>query len=136
MKNPSQLNLRIFKNKPFARFAKKAEINDAALCKAISNAENGLIDADLGGGVIKQRVARDREGKSGGFRTMILFRTGTRAFFVYGFAKNEQDNISDDDLVALKKLANKMLNYSDAELTTAINQKSLIEIICNEQTIS
>lgn len=136
MKNLSQLNLRIFKNKPFARFAKKAEISDAALCKAISNAENGLVDADLGGGVIKQRVARDGEGKSGGFRTMILFRTGTRAFFVYGFAKNEQDNISDDDLVALKKLATKMLNYSDEELTIAIKQKSLIEIICNEQTIS
>ncbi len=136
MKNPSQLNLRIFKNKPFARFAKKAEISDSALCKAISNAENGLIDADLGGGVIKQRVARDGKGKSGGFRTMILFRTGARAFFVYGFAKNEQDNINDDDLVALKKLANEMLNYSDAELKTVINQKSLIEIICNEQTIS
>ena len=136
MKNPSQLNVRIFKNKPFARFAKKAEISDVALCKAILNAENGLIDADLGGGVIKQRVARDGKGKSGGFRTMILFRTGTRAFFVYGFAKNEQDNISDDDLVALKKLATKMLNYSDAELTTVINQKSLIEITCNEQTIS
>lgn len=136
MKNPSQLNLRIFKNKPFARFAKKSEISDTALYKAILNAENGLIDADLGGGVIKQRVPRDGEGKSGGFRTMILFRTGSRAFFVYGFAKNEQDNISDDDLIALKKLANKMLNYSDAELTTAINQKSLIEIICNEQTIS
>lgn len=132
----TELNLRIFKNKPFARFAKKAEISDVSLCKAILNAENGLIDANLGGGVIKQRVARDGEGKSGGFRTMILFKTGTRAFFIYGFAKNEQDNISDDDLVALKKLANKMLNYSDAELTTAINQKLLIEIICNEQTIS
>jgi hypothetical protein len=129
-------NLRIFKNKPFARFAKKAEISDSALCKAIANAEQGLIDADLGGGVIKQRVARDGEGKSGGFRTMILFRTGTRAFFVYGFAKNEQDNISNDDLISLRKLAEKMLNYNEKELTVAIQKKLVIEVMCNEQTIS
>jgi hypothetical protein len=68
------------------------------------NAERGLIDADLGGGVIKQRVAREGEGKSGGFRTMILFKTGTRAFFVHGFAKNKMDNISDNDLVLLRRL--------------------------------
>jgi hypothetical protein len=129
-------NLRIFKNKSFARFAKKADISDSALCKAIANAEQGLIDADLGGGVIKQRVARDGKGKSGGFRTMILFRTGTRAFFVYGFAKNEQDNISNDDLISLRKLAAKMLNYDEKELTVAIQKKLVIEVICNEQTIS
>ncbi len=124
--------LRIFKNKSFARFAKKSEISDSALYQAIINAEAGLIDADLGGGVIKQRVARDGKGKSGGFRTMILFKTGSRAFFVYGFAKNEKDNISDEDLVALKKLAIKMQNYNDAELTQAVNKKLLIEIVCDE----
>jgi hypothetical protein len=129
-------NLRIFKNKSFARFAKKADISDSALCKAIVNAEQGLIDADLGGGVIKQRVPRDGEGKSGGFRTMILFRTGTRAFFVYGFAKNEQDNISNDDLISLRKLAAKMLNYDEKELAIAIQKKLVIEVMCNEQTIS
>ncbi len=124
--------LRIFKNKSFARFAKKSEISDSALYQAIINAEAGLIDADLGGGVIKQRVARDGKGKSGGFRTMILFKTGSRAFFVYGFAKNEKDNISDEDLIALKKLAIKMQNYNDAELTQAVNKKLLIEIVCDE----
>jgi hypothetical protein len=129
-------HLRIFKNKSFARFAKKADISDSALCKAIANAEQGLIDADLGGGVIKQRVPRDGEGKSGGFRTMILFRTGTRAFFVYGFAKNEQDNISNDDLISLRKLAAKMLNYDEKELAIAIQKKLVIEVMCNEQTIS
>jgi hypothetical protein len=128
--------LRIFKNKSFARFAKKSKISDSALHQAIIDTEAGLIDADLGGGVIKQRIARDGKGKSGGFRTMILFRTGSRAFFVYGFAKNEKDNISDEDLIALKKLSAKMQNYSDAELTQAIKKKLLIEIACNEQTIS
>lgn len=108
--------IRIFKNQAFARFAAKSEINNAALCKVVNNIERGLIDAHLGGGVIKQRVPRAGQGKSGGFRTLILFKIGTRAIFVHGFAKNEQENISESDLVALKKLADKMLNYTDAEL--------------------
>ncbi|MDD2864724.1 MAG: type II toxin-antitoxin system RelE/ParE family toxin [Methylococcales bacterium] len=129
-------NTRIFKNKSFSRFAKKANICDSDLCQAVSNAEQGLIDADLGGGVIKQRVARQGAGKSSGFRTMILFKIKSRAFFVYGFSKNEQDNISDDDLVSLKKLAKNILSYSDEELNTAIQKKLFIEVTCNEQTIS
>jgi len=127
--------MRIFKSRPFTRFAIKSGISDAALCKAIMDAEQGLIDADLGGGVIKQRVARKGQGKSGGFRTMILFKAGTRAFFVHGFAKNERDNINDDELTAFKKLATKMLDYKDAELTEAVNKNTLTEITCNGQTI-
>lgn len=95
--------MRIFKNKAFTRFAKKSGIDDASLCKAIRDSERGLLDADLGGGVIKQRVTRIGSGKSGGFRTLILFRIGILAFFVHGFAKNEQANIDDDELVALRK---------------------------------
>lgn len=120
--------MRIFKNKVFTRFAKKSGISDAALCKAIMEAEKGLIDADLGGGVIKKRVAREGKGKSGGFRTIILFRTGTRAFFAYGFAKNERDNIDNDELTEFKRLAEIMLNYSDSELVHAINKSILTEV--------
>jgi hypothetical protein len=120
----------------FTRFAKKSRISDVALCKAVINAERGLIDADLGGGVIKQRVAREGEGKSGGFRTMILFKTGTRAFFVHGFAKNKMDNISDNDLVLLRRLAAEMLNYNETELTKAINNSLLIEVTCDEEKVS
>jgi len=120
--------LRIFKNKVFTRFAKKSGISDAALCKAIKEAEKGLVDADLGGGVIKKRVAREGQGKSGGFRTIILFKTGTRALFAYGFAKNERDNIDNDELTEFKRLAEKMLNYSDSELGHAINKSILTEV--------
>lgn len=127
--------MRIFKNRPFTRFAIKSGISDTALCKAVTDAEQGLIDADLGGGVIKQRVARKGQGKSGGFRTMILFKAGTRAFFIHGFAKNEQANIDDDELAAFKKLAAEMLNYKDAELAEAVNKNKLTEITCNGQTI-
>jgi hypothetical protein len=123
---------RIFKNKAFTRFAKKADIKDCDLCKAVANAENDLIDANLGGGVIKQRVARDGEGKSGGFRTLILFKIGNRAFFVYGFAKNEKDNIDTNDLISLKKLAAIILNYTDTELENSLNKNILIEVHCHE----
>ena len=120
----------------FTRFAKKSRISDVVLCKAVMNAERGLIDADLGGGVIKQRVAREGEGKSGGFRTMILFKTATRAFFIHGFAKNKMDNINDNDLVLLRRLAAEMLNYNETELTQAINNGLLIEVTCDEETVS
>ena len=92
-----------FKTKVFTRFADKAGISDAVLCDAVSDAEQGLIAAELGGGVIKQRIARTGQGKSGGFRTLIVFKAGTRAIFVHGFAKNEMDNIDKKELAALKK---------------------------------
>src|SRR5216683_7243364 len=94
--------MRIFKNKPFTRFARKAGLDDPTLCEAIANAERGLIDAKLGGGVIKQRVARPGKGKSGGFRTIILYRPRALAFFVHAFAKKDRDNIGADELAALR----------------------------------
>jgi hypothetical protein len=124
--------VRVFKNKSFARFARKARITDAVLCAAIADASRGLIDADLGGGVVKQRIARKGGGKSGGFRTIILFRTGERAFFVHGFAKNEQDNIRDDELAAFRLLAAEMLSYDDASLARAIENGTLTEVVCND----
>ena len=112
--------MRVFKNRSFARFCRKARITDAVLCGAVDAASRGLIDADLGGGVIKQRIARQGEGKSGGFRTIILFRICERALFVHGFAKNERDNIRDDELDAFKMLAAMMMAYDDDALDKAI----------------
>jgi hypothetical protein len=85
--------MRVFKTGPFARFAKHEGIADQELCEAVRRAEKGSIDADLGGGVIKQRLARQGQGRSGGWRSIVLFRRGDRAFFVYGFAKSDRDNI-------------------------------------------
>ena len=127
--------MRIFKNKAFARFAREARVTNAALCQAITNAERGLIDADLGGGVIKQRIARVGGGKSGGFRTIILFRAGSRAFFVHGFAKNEQDNIRDDELGAFKMLAAEMMAYDDAAIDKAIANGTLTEVMRNDEAV-
>lgn len=124
--------MRIFKNKSFTRFARKARLDDPALCDAIGNAELGLIDADLGGSVIKQRIARPGKGKSGGFRAMILYKRATRAIFVYGFAKNERANITQDELATLKELAGEILTYDDAALAKAVAFGTLIEVVCHE----
>jgi hypothetical protein len=123
--------MHVFKNKSFARFARKNEVSDADLCKAIRDANNGLIAADLGGGVIQQRLARKGSGKSGGFRTLILFRAGERAIFVHGFAKSEVENIRPDELAALKKLAAKMLAYRREEMEMATASGTLMEVNCN-----
>ena len=110
-------------------------MGDAVLCDAIQDAERGLIAADLGGGVIKQRIARLGQGKSAGFRALIVFRAGGRAFFVHGFAKNAKDNIRRDELAALKKLASELLAYDDRALARVVETGTLTEVICNEQTI-
>src|SRR5262245_4383049 len=102
--------------KAFARFARKAKLTDSSLAKAAEEVANGEFDADLGGHVYKQRVARSGEGKSGGFRTIILFRLGGHVFFVEGFAKNEQASISTRALKELKRLAQVLLRLSAAEI--------------------
>jgi len=97
------LAVRIFKAKTVAKFARRERILDASLREAIQRAERGLIDADLGGGLIKQRVARAGQGKSGGYRMMIAYRMGDRAVFLLGFARNERDNVTEDELAALRR---------------------------------
>jgi hypothetical protein len=120
--------VRIFKTRVFVRFARKVKLNDKALSRAVSEVERGLINADLGGGIIKQRIARSGEGKSGGFRTIILFKARTRAVFVYGFEKSARDNIDDDELKEFRRLADKVLSYSDADIKTALAAGALIEV--------
>jgi hypothetical protein len=95
--------LRVFATKVFARFARSERLDDKRLCEVVERAERGLIDAELGGGLIKQRVARSGGGRSGGYRTVIAYRAAQRSVFLYGFAKNERDNINDRELDDLKK---------------------------------
>ena len=122
--------MRVFKTKPFARFASRHGISDEVLWMAVHRAKEGAIDADLGGGVIKQRLARKGEGKSGGFRSVILFRSGNRAFFVYGFAKSDRDNIRRNELQAFRKLADEMLSLDDRALAAARRNGTIMEIRC------
>ncbi|MEZ7273926.1 type II toxin-antitoxin system RelE/ParE family toxin [Sphingobium sp. 10 DY56-G10] len=118
----------MFKNVWFERFARKERIADASLCEAVERAESGLVDADLGGGVVKQRVARAGQGKSGGYRTLILFRQGDRAIFAFGFAKSAQANISKADLALLRDAAGEALEWSGEELDRLVASGTLVEI--------
>lgn len=127
--------MRIFKTKVFARFARQEDIGDRALCEAIERAERGLIDADLGASVIKQRIARPNEGRSGGFRSIICFRAGDRAFFAYGFPKSRRDNISADELKFFKELAQELLPKADAELEKLIEREAITEVKCDEEDL-
>jgi hypothetical protein len=101
--------LRIFKTKLFAKFARRERISDSSLTEAIWRAGRGLVDANLGGGVIKQRVARQGQGRSGGYRTLIAYRAGDFAVFLFGFAKRDLDNIEADDLGVLQLTARQWL---------------------------
>ena len=120
--------MRIFKNAWFERFARKQKLQDKALREAVQRAEQGLIDADLGGGVIKQQVARPGRGRSGGYRTLILYRQAHRAFFVYGFAKSDQANISDAEEAAFKRAARHILGLTDEQLAMLIQNGQVSEI--------
>ena len=124
--------MRIFKNKAFTKWAEKEGMNDDALQIAVDEMERGLIDADLGGYVVKKRVAVGGRGKRGGVRTLLAYKSGDKAFFMYGFAKNARANVSTDELKALKHLAKELMNYSDKTLTKAIQHGALIEVEDNE----
>lgn len=120
--------MRVFKTKPFTRFAGQERIADRQLLEVAQRVAEGLVDADLGGGVIKQRIARKGQGKSGGFRSVVLYRKGETLFFVYGFAKNARTNIRKDELHAFRLLADQMLAMDDAGLEAAIANGTLSEI--------
>ena len=101
--------MRIFKTKLFTKFARREHISDASLVEAVKRAREGLVDANLGGGIIKQRVARKGQGRSGGYRTLIAYRVGDFAVFLFGYAKSERANISDDELSVLQTIAGQWL---------------------------
>ena len=124
--------MRTFKTKPFARFANREGIPDTALCDAVRRAGRGSVDADLGGGVIKQRIARKGQGRSGGYRVVVLFRRGERSFFVYGFAKSGRDNLRPDELKAFRLLANGMLGMDEAGLRAALSNGTITEVVCDD----
>ncbi|MFI5305603.1 MAG: type II toxin-antitoxin system RelE/ParE family toxin [Nitrospiria bacterium] len=119
---------RVFKTRSFNRWARKIGLPDPTLCKAVDEMEQGLLDADLGGCVVKKRVPLPGRGKSGSTRTLVATNKGTRWFFMYGFEKNERANISDSELEALKKIAADLLKRSSLELDSLLRSEALQEI--------
>jgi hypothetical protein len=125
--------LKIFKYRTFHQWAKKEKISDLDLKNAVDEIERGLITANLGSGLYKQRVARKRQGKRSGFRTILAFKKADRTFFLYVFAKNERDNISHKEELVYKKLAGYYLEISALKLEFLIENGELYEVKHNEK---
>lgn len=126
---------KVFKNAWFVRFAAKHEIPDQVLLEAVIRAEDGLIDADLSNGLIKQRIPRAGAGKSKGFRSIVVFRNSDRAFFIYGFAKNETGNLKPNELTQYRKAAKLLLALTEIELNALLANGTFEEIKTNEQKV-
>jgi hypothetical protein len=120
--------MRIFKTRWFARFARQEGLPDNSLLEAIQRAERGLVDADLGGGLIKQRLARQGQGRSGGYRAIVAYRAKGRAVFLFGFAKNELENIGSGELLSLRSNAAYWLNLTPANLHRSLKDRALEEV--------
>lgn len=117
----------ILKLKSFSRWAKCENVTDKSLKKAINEIQKGLIDANLGGGLFKKRVARKGQGKRGGYRTLLAYQENERAVFMFGFPKSDLENIKDDQLKELKNMAMQYLNASHIEIQKLIANKILIK---------
>jgi hypothetical protein len=118
----------IYKLKSFARFARAEDIDDGSLAEAVERAARGLIDADLGGGLIKQRVARKGQGRRGGYRVMVAFRAADFAVFLFGFAKSAQANLDDRQLNMLRGFAAAWLAADAKTIRQALEQGELVEV--------
>jgi hypothetical protein len=125
---------RVFKTRHFSRWMRKTELTDKSLCRGVQEMARGLIDADLGGGVVKKRVGLAGRGKSGGARTLLATNKGSRWFFVYGFEKNDRANITDDELEALQDIAAQLLGRSSVQLDAAVLDGALQEICHDDKT--
>ena len=127
--------MRTFKSKAFARFAKQHGLDDDGLHEAVRRARDGQIDADLGGGVVKQRVARKGGGRSRGFRTVVLLRRNTHAFFVFGFAKSTRSGLGPDELKAFRLLADKYISLDEEGLAAVQANGTIVEVVSNGDAV-
>ena len=125
--------MRVFQTKGFARFARRERISDASLCEAVRRAERGLVDAHLGGGVIKQRVARLGQGRAGGYRVLIAYGAKARSVFLFGFAKSERANVDNDELETLRDIAKAWLAADAKALARAMEQGLIEEVKYGEE---
>ena len=157
--------VKVFKNRPFARFADREDIGlvpelhksrnkscislremrfykevvpklkfrnnsieDKVLAETVKRLEADQADANLGGGVYKVRVARPGEGKSGGYRVLVVFKSELMAVYIYGFAKSDRDDINPKELKNLKRAAKIYFSMTPIQLAERIGRGQLVEI--------
>ena len=119
---------RVFKTRSFGRWMRKTDLTDRVLCDAVAEMARGLIDADLGGGVVKKRVALPGRGKSGGARMLVATNKDNRWFFMFGFEKKDQANVSAKELEALQAIAADLFILSSTQLDAHVEDAALLEI--------
>jgi hypothetical protein len=124
--------VRVLKNRGFARAARKEGLTDQTLSAAAAEIESGLIDARLGGSLLKKRIAKGSRGKSGGFRTIVAYRRNDRLVFLYVFAKNERDNISGPERSALAEIGDEYMRLDAEQLDALVAKGTLIEVVCDD----
>ncbi len=120
--------MRVFKTRAFSKYQRQENIADEKLVDAVRRAEMGLVEADLGGGLVKQRIARKGKGKSGGYRTLIAYKRAERCVFLFGFAKNDRANIDRVELEALKRVGQGFLELTDEQLAQTIAAERVSEV--------
>ena len=123
---------RIFKRRDFARWQTGERLPDTILCKAVREMESGLVDADLGGLLYKKRVARPGSGKSGGYRTLLAARIGSRYVFLHGFPKSATANITREEKRALQFAGKVFLDLRVGNLSKALQSGVLLEVRCEQ----
>ena len=125
--------MNVYLSKAFTRLARREGLTDVHICQAVAEMNTGLIDANLGAGLFKKRIAMPGQGKRGSWRALLGFHAGKKAFFLYLFPKNSRDNIEDDEIKALKRLTRYYLTLKPSEIKTALQCGELNEVNCNEK---
>jgi len=123
----------VYLSKAFTRLARREGLTDVHICQAVAEMNTGMIDANLGAGLFKKRIAMPGQGKRGSWRAVLGFQAGKKAFFLYLFPKNSRDNIEDDEMKALKRLTRYYLTLKPGEIKTALQCGELNEVNCNEK---
>ena len=125
--------MNIYLSKVFTRLARREGLTDVHICQAVAEMNRGLIDGNLGAGLVKKRIAIPGQGKSGGWRSLLGFQAGKQAFFLYLFSKNRLDNIEDDEMKALKRLTKYYLTLKPTEIKAALQCGELKEVNYSEK---
>ena len=127
--------MNVYLSKAFTRLARREGLTDVHICQAIGEMNEGLIDADLGAGLFKKRIAIPGQGKRGGWRSLLGFQAGNKAFFLYLFPKSRRDNINAAEMKVLKRLTKYYLTLKPVEIKAALQCGELREVHCNEKRI-
>ena len=125
--------MKVYLSKVFTRLAAREGLTNANILQAVTEMNKGLIDANLGAGLFKKRIAMSGGGKRGGWRTLLGFQVEKKAFFLYLYPKNILDNVKDDELKALKRLAKYYLAMKPDEIKAALQCGELKEVNWDEK---